>query len=232
MKKSCSYCEKEFNAKRSDALFCSHACKQMAYVNRKILKEHEARSRNIINSIKKELKKIPITQVESGSVFNALERVKRTEFFWTFCHSMLWSTQDFSEDQQNKFKRLIADHFMKGENVDATFKDLVEKVVLAKRYVLEKPYRFIADPQDWLNIKFYNGLSGATKWHDALQEQREITPQFGESLKIFSEAILNYAKERNILDIIFYRHIFVSLQSLDLLQWYMNAVMHYQFINH
>jgi hypothetical protein len=65
-----------------------------------------------------------------------------------------------------------------------------------------------------------------------LQEQRNSTPQFGESLKIFSEAILNYADERNLLDIIFYRQIFITQKDWDLLQWYMNAVMHYQFINY
>ena len=145
---------------------------------------------------------------------------------------MLWSTRDFTEEQQNTYKRLIAEHFLQSGNADETFKNLVEKVVLAKRYVLEKPYRFIAEPSDWLNIRFFNGLSGAAKWHDALQEQRTHNPAFGESLSVFADAILNYAEERNVLDIVFYRQFFISIKAWDLLQWYMNAVMHYQFINY
>ena len=225
MKKICLKCQKEFETENKDKHYCSALCKAEAWKASKSGFGSENQNPDPNESI-------PFTKVDNGRLFDAIKRVKRTEQFFVFCHSMLWSTRDFSEEQQNIYKRLIADHFKDSINVDETFKDLVEKVVLAKRYVLEKPYRFIAEPGDWLNIKFFNGLAGATKWHDALQEQREITPEFGESLIIFAEAILNYSEERNVLDIVFYSHIFISLKSWDLLQWYMNAVMHYQFINY
>lgn len=233
MEKTCEYCQETFlPKKRNDQMYCSSSCRQLAYVKRKVLfnlhKNDSAEKKNIL----KNHLELPFIKVENGRIFDAIKRVKRTEDFFVFCHSMLWSTRDFSEHQQNHYKRLIADHFRENVDADETFKALVEKVVLAKRHVLEKPYRFIAEPSDWLNIKFFNGLSGANKWHDALQEQREITPKFGESLSVFAEAILNYAEQKNVLDIVFYRQIFISLKSWDLLQWYMNSVMHYQFINY
>lgn len=225
MKKICLQCRKEFETENTIKHFCSALCKAEAWKASK-----SGFGSNEENSNTK--KEIPFIHVEEGKLFDSIKQVKRTEEFFVFCHSMLWSTRDFSEDEQNTCKRLIADHFLKSTNVDETFKDLVEKVVLAKRYVLEKPYRFIAEPTDWLNIKFYNGLSGANKWHDALQEQREINPEFGVSLNVFANAILHYAEERNLLDIVFYRQLFINLKAWDLLQWYMNAVMHYQFINY
>jgi len=224
MKKICHNCQQEFETKRKGKLFCCEACKQST------LKTSQIKMQNRFKKINPN-EQLPFVHVEEGKLFNAIKQVKRTEEFFVFCHSMLWSTRDFKENEQNNCKRLIAEHFKGSSNLDETFKDLVEKVVLAKRYVLEKPYRFIAEPQDWLNIKFYNGLTGASKWHEALQEQRKLTPDFGESLTVFSEAILNYSEQRNILDIVFYRHIFISLKAWDLLQWYMNAIMHYQFIN-
>lgn len=224
MKKICLNCQQEFETRRKVKRFCCEACKQSALKTSHI---------KLLNRLKKinPKEQLPFIHIEEGKLFNAIKQVKMTENFFVFCHSMLWSTRDFKEAEQNNLKRLIAEHFKDSSNLDDTFKDLVEKVVLAKRYVLEKPYRFIAEPSEWLNIKFYNGLSGASKWHDALQEQRKITPNFGESLSIFSEAILNYSQQRNVLDIVFYRQILISLKTWDLLQWYMNAVMHYQFIN-
>lgn len=225
MKKDCQNCQREFETENPDTNFCSALCKAETWkASKSGFGSH--------SEDPEEKPKLSFIHVEEGKLFDAIKQVKRTEDFFVFCHSMLWSTKDFSEEQQNTYKRLIAEHFKTSSDVDETFKDLVEKVVLAKRYVLEKPYRFIAEPKDWLNIKFYNGLSGANKWHDALQEQREITPNFGESLRIFSEAILNYAEQRNVLDIVFYRQLFIRLQVWDLLQWYMNSVMHYQFINY
>jgi hypothetical protein len=233
MKKVCLECQESFlPKKRNDQLYCSHSCKQAAYIKRKV-----ATMNNTDESVKEKIQntnkvEIPFVKVENGRLFDSIKCVKRTEQLFVFCHSMLWSTKDFPEDQQNNLKRLIAEYFKESSDVDETFKHLVEKIVLAKRYVLEKPYRFMAEPKDWLNIKFMNGLRNTSKWHDALQEQRKTNPKFGESLKIFSEAILNYAEQRNVLDIVFYRQALISLEAWDLLQWYMNFVMHYQFINY
>jgi hypothetical protein len=225
MKNICLNCQKEFETDSEDKKFCSALCKAQTWKASKAGFGGNRDGLKITNNI-------PFIPVGEGKLFDAIKLEKRTEQFFIFCHSMLWSTRDFSENQQNVYKRLIAEHFLSGVDADETFKNLIEKVILAKRYVLEKPYRFIAEPSDWFNIKYYNGLAGTAKWHDALQEQRNSTPQFGESLKIFSEAILNYADERNLLDIIFYRQIFITQKDWDLLQWYMNAVMHYQFINY
>lgn len=38
---NCEYCEKQFETKRSDARFCSPACKQQAYLQRKTTEESD-----------------------------------------------------------------------------------------------------------------------------------------------------------------------------------------------
>jgi predicted nucleic acid-binding Zn ribbon protein len=36
MEKQCEYCHKAFEPKRADTKFCSHSCRQMDYMDRKI----------------------------------------------------------------------------------------------------------------------------------------------------------------------------------------------------
>ncbi len=225
MKKFCLNCKKEFDTCKKSQAYCSELCKRIGMLTAKAKFLSLAKMNSVINSL-------PVYHVKEGFLFDGIQQVSKTESFLVFCHSMLWSTRDFTEEEKNKLLRLVSQHFECCQDINDTFKDLVEKVVLAKRYVLEKPYRFVAEPQDWLNIKFYNGLSGASKWHEALQEQRKITPHYGESLQVFAEAILNFSEKRNLLDIAFYRQVLIGHKAWDLLQWYMNAVMHFQFINY
>lgn len=39
MEKKCQYCQQQFELKRSDSVFCSHSCRQMAYMERKRVKD-------------------------------------------------------------------------------------------------------------------------------------------------------------------------------------------------
>jgi len=229
MKRYCLKCKSPFEPVRKNHVFCSSKCRSDSWkINHYWKDEDLSDSRNnapIQN-------KIPFIKVEQGAIFNTIKKVKLVDQLWIYAHSMLWGAQDFKEDEQTTFKKCISEYFVNSTNVEGTFRELVERIVLAKRYVLEKPYRFIASPREYLNPKFYNGLESTAKWYRALQEQKQRDPNFGETLEIFSEAILNYATNQNILDIVFYRQIFISLEIYDLLQWYMNAIMHYQFIHY
>lgn len=231
MKKVCLNCNHEFESKRSDKQYCTSKCKSKAWrIHLATIGEHRTLvyPQTEIHSGRK----LVFTKVEEGPIFHSIKLAKRIQEFWIYSHSMLWGTKDFSEEEQNTFKQYIAHYFEGSKNIDETFRELVERVVLEKRYILEKPYRFIAPPHEYFNPNFYNGLVGSSKWFNALQQQRNRTPEFGENLNIFSQAIWLFAEQKNLLDIIFYRQVFITLESYDLLQWYLNAVMHYQFLSY
>jgi hypothetical protein len=224
MIKACAYCQTEFSTKRKDQIYCKPACKQMAYIQRKnnSIKQPLAQSANNF--------KIPVLKVVKGDLFRTIKRVQRTQQFWIFCHSLFWSTQNFSEEQQNDYKQLIAPHFKGSSDIDETFKELVERACIAKQYVSQKDYRSIADPNEWLNIHYLQGLSGTCNDYQAIQNQRQTIPTYKEGISLLSEAVLRYSESRNVLDIAYYREEFIKLKQHDLLQYYMNAVMHIQFI--
>jgi hypothetical protein len=229
MKRYCLKCKKAFEPVRKNHVFCSSKCRAESWKINHYWKDFDPTDNG--NHIPVQ-QKITFARVEQGVLFKTLKKVKLVEQLWIFAHSILWGAQNFSEEEQDRFKKYLSEYFPDGANVEETFRELVERFVLAKRYLLEKPYRFIAPPNDYLNPKFYNSFSSTATWFRALQVLKQKNPDICESLEVFSEAILNYATTQNILDIVFYRHVFTSLENYDLLQWYMNAIVHYQFLHY
>jgi hypothetical protein len=222
MKKFCLNCNTEFETQKEKKNFCRPSCSATYWLKRKGLFQNKLPEKEL---------KLPFKKIESGDLFNAIKKVKRTEDFWIFCHAMFWHTQDFHEGEINKFKQQIADYFKNSRDIDQTFTELIERACLAKRHAEEKDSRYIPQPEDWFNINHPSSLATTNKWYAALQKQRLHSPDFSKGLSFFAEAVISYADTRNMLDIVFYRHVFISLTHYDLLQWYMNVVMHYQFIN-
>jgi len=202
----------------------------MAYTQRKAenLKRHDSDTDKTAQKLYTEL---PLKKVERGDLFNSIKITKRSEDYWILSHSLFWNTQNFREAEKNRFKHLIADHFSDSKDIDQTFTELVERACLAKRHTEDHESRYIPQPEVWFNFTHPNGLSTTNKWYAALRKQRSSCPEFSMGLTLFAQAIISYADTRNILDIVFYRQVFLDLTHYDLLQWYMNAVMHYQFIN-
>lgn len=76
----CSYCSKPFVPKRTDSLYCSHSCRQFAYVLRKSSKEPikrfpVAKSISLQDEISEEQTEQPIGQVEDQSKLNDTKSV-------------------------------------------------------------------------------------------------------------------------------------------------------------
>jgi hypothetical protein len=176
--------------------------------------------------------KIPENKIQHGDLFNNLKKVQRANDYWIFCHSFFWNTQNYTEDQQNQFRNSIIKYFEGSNDIDNSFIELVQRACLAKQYVQEKNYRSMALPGEWFDPNFIGGLAYSKCWFDKVLEHRNTSKYFLKDIEIFSNAILSYAENKNILDIAFYRQIFIDLKNHDLLQWYMNAVMHFQFINY
>src|SRR5688572_20071023 len=102
MKKICLNCETEFETQMEKKVFCSATCRASYWLKRKGI---------FANKQIENKQKLPFKKIESGDLFNAIKKVKRTEDFWIFCHAMFWHTQDFHEGERNRVKQQIADYF-------------------------------------------------------------------------------------------------------------------------
>lgn len=182
---------------------------------------------------RKEITNKPAThlRVVKGSLFAGRTRERRIEQFWLLCHATFWNTQQFTDAEVSEFKKLIREHFKNNKNVDRVFKQLAERVCLAKRYITRKQGRYISKPIDWLNINYKNGLAGTASWLKEVEEQRKTVPHYNEGIKLLAKAVYKYCKDRNIIEMINCRKELIRLKQHDLLQIYMNSIMHIQYFN-
>lgn len=170
-------------------------------------------------------------RVVKSNLFPTTKREKRIEQFWLLCQAAFWNTQQFTHAEVAEFKILIRDHFKGYKNVDKTFKELAERVCLAKRYVTRRKGRYISKPVDWLNINYKNGLAGTASWYKVVEEQRKTVPHYNEGIALLARAVLHYCEKRNFLDIYNFRKELIKLKQHDLVHIYMNTIMHIHFLN-
>lgn len=179
----------------------------------------------------KSTKRTSTLRVIKGGLFARTKKEIVIENLWLICKASFWNTQLFSNEEEKEFKALLAEHFKGSKNIELTFKQLVERVCLTKRYLSRKKGRYISKPIDWLNINYKNGLSGTLSWYKVVQEQRETVPHYNEGISLLAKALLKYADKRNILDMLHYRRELIRLKQHDLLQLFMNSIMHIQYFN-
>ena len=148
---------------------------------------------------------------------------------WKVTHAALWNHKDFSLKEQTQFKELIAGHFKNGINQKRNFKDLVERICLAKRYVNRRRGRYIAKPIDWLNCHYHNGLAGTAKWLAEVNEQRKEVPHYNEGIANLANGILKFMESPNIMVYNRYRTMLIENNQGDLLQIFNNTIINLQY---
>lgn len=166
-----------------------------------------------------------------GGLYPYTKKEIAAENLWLFCQASLWNTQLFSDEEITEFKNLIAEHFSGSRNIEKTFKQLVERVCLAKRYLSRRKGRYISKPIDWLNINYKNGLAGTAGWYAIVEEQRKTVPHYNEGISLLAKGVFKFCENKSILDMLQYRKELIQLKQHDLVQTYMNTIMHVQYFN-
>lgn len=219
MEKTCEYCGATFYSSVSVKRFCRRSCKLLA--------EATIEPKNSL----KTFGLAPLTVVK-GDLMHTLKRVQRSENFLNFCLSLFWLSRNFKEEEKISFLNLIGKHFKGSMDIDACFKELVQRAVLYKREFSTKAYSFVPEPIDWFDGCYLYGITKTKSLLEEVKKQREQVPSYKLGLIVLSEGVLNYYDKRNVIDIQLYRNKFAATGDVELLQIYLNAVMQIQFLNH
>jgi hypothetical protein len=148
---------------------------------------------------------------------------------WHVASITLWPTRAFSDSETEKCKELIAEHFYNGKNHKQNFLDLIERICLVKRYLSRNHHRYVAKPEDWLNIHFRNGLSGTAKWLESVKEQRKTVPTYNEGILSFSKALLNFIVNPDWFSYPSCKQELFEKKQFDLLQILNNTIINFQY---
>lgn len=186
-----------------------------------------------MNAIKKtNNKRKPTAKVIRLRVAYSKSETKRLiNGFWTVAYSALWHNRFFSASEVQDLKTLIAEHFENRKSDKRNFKELVERICLAKRYVARKKGRYISKPIDYLNIDYKNGLAGTASWLKEVNQQRESVPHYNEGITTLANAILTYIESPRAVIYYKFRDKLIEQKQYDLLQIFQNTIINLQYIN-
>lgn len=154
---------------------------------------------------------------------------KLIDGLWNVAQAGLWPNKAFSEKEKSALKELIADHFANGKSDKRTFKELLERICLAKRYVARKRGRYISKPQDWLNIHYPLGLAGTSAWLERVNEVRSDVPEYNKGIKTFANAVLRFIESPGENTFLKFRKQLIDQKQFDLLQVFYTAIINHQF---
>jgi hypothetical protein len=148
---------------------------------------------------------------------------------WNVAQAGLWPNKSFSEKEKAVLKELIADHFYNGKNNKRNFKELLERICLAKRYVARKRGRYISKPQDWLNIHYPLGLAGTGAWLEKVNEVRADVPDYNKGIQTFAKAVLSFIESPGENTFHKYRKQLMEQKQFDLLQVFYTSIINLQY---
>lgn len=159
------------------------------------------------------------------------DQSKLIECVWNVAQAGLWPRQNFTVKEKIALKELIADHFSAGKNDRKTFKELLERICLAKRYVARKRGRYISKPQDWLNIHYPLGLTGTGAWLERVNEIRSDVPEYNKGIKTFANAVLSFIESPGQNTFFRFKKQLTEQNQHDLLQIFYTTIINLQYAN-
>ncbi|MBI4929903.1 MAG: hypothetical protein HY841_04010 [Bacteroidetes bacterium] len=157
------------------------------------------------------------------------EKKMLIEMSWLAAKSAFWNNEQFSEKEEQEFRRLISAHFERNPNYRQQFKDIIERICLAKRYISRKFGRYVPKPSDWLNIHFKYGFAGTAKWLEEVKEQRRTVPHYNKGTATLAEGMLKFLDTADNYVVRRYCMRLIEQKQFDLLQIFSNTLFNYQY---
>lgn|GEM_PF-924026 len=159
-------------------------------------------------------------QTQTEALVNAL---------WGAASSAFWFNKPFSEKEIASFKELLGEHFFNGKSSRQNFKELAERICLAKRYVARKYGRYVAKPQDYLNVHYPLGLTGTASWLQQVNVIRRNVPDYNKGITMLAKALYAFVENPNEGIYQRGRKQLIEQNQFDLLQLFNNIIIHLQF---
>lgn len=133
-----------------------------------------------------------IIQLPLGDQAAGLKTDKLVNGLWQFAHATLWFGEQFSKAEINHYKNLIKAHFQKNKTPQQNFKELVQRITLAKRYAGYNMDKKLPTAQDWFKIGNPEGLSGTLILLEEIKFLRQYEADCEAGLLVLANGLLLY----------------------------------------
>lgn len=189
----------------------------------------KAKKSNQISAAKRRTKAAKVIQLNIFQQPQQRNVQKLIDGVWAAAVNSLWFYKTFSDKETETFKSLIAEHFYNNVDSKRNFRELIERICLAKRYVARKRGRYISKPQDYLNIHYPLGLAGTSAWLEQVKFIRKDVPDYNKGITTLAKSLLAFIESPSVANFHKGRKNLIEQNQFDLLQIYNNVIIHLQY---
>ena len=148
---------------------------------------------------------------------------------WYIAYTALWNTSSTASEQQEDALKHIRQFIAAGKSPGMAFKQLAERVLLARQYLNCHPGKWVPQPADWFNPENKNGFAGTERWLQSVEIHRATNPTFKLALQKFPEAIIQTLCADCPALYHDWRNFFITHNAQGLLNLYLAVLANYCF---
>jgi hypothetical protein len=135
---------------------------------------------------------------------------------------------EFSAAEKEEALAFITKFIQQGSPVKA-YSELLQRVLLARQYILSHPGTYAPFPSQWFSTLNKNGFSGTLRWYQSVEESRKILPKHKQSLKAFPEAVLETIQSGSAKDFHYWRSYFAEQEAQATLNLFLSTISNYTY---
>lgn len=148
---------------------------------------------------------------------------------WQIAYTALWNGVELSAKEVNEAKTLIQEFICNGSSLK-TYSEMVQRVLLARQYILSHPGTYAPCPSRWFSPENNRGFAGTQRWYQKLTETRSRMPQHQLHLEAFAEAVQETMESGKASDFHYWRSWFAERGAQATLNLFLSVLAnaHYQ----
>lgn len=144
-----------------------------------------------------------------------------TDIAWQIAYTALWNGMSFSTNEIAQAKKIMQTFIESGAPLQQ-YHELVQRVLLARQYILNHPGCYASLPSCWLQEP--KGFAGTQRWYEAVEKTRAQLPNYKQPLKALSQAVLEVLQTNNAADFHYWRSWFAERDAQGMLNLFLSVL--------
>lgn len=153
---------------------------------------------------------------------------------WNFMIANLYDGRTFSINDEIASEKLLKKYFQDNSaspnKMAEAFNNFLLRVILARKYALRNPDRFIPTPRVWLDPTFKYGFSGTETWLTAVNKKYEAQKEYYSNVKLVATLYRQFAANPGIFDFVSARQTLGKFKNKEYLKMFDEAVIKHPMV--
>lgn len=154
-----------------------------------------------------------------------------TQCAWQIAYTALWNTQTFTAEEIEVAKEFISSFLQQQQSHKLQYASFVQRVLLARQYINSHPGTYIPVTSQWFSADNKMGFMGTKNWLKAVEQTRASMPLYKQTIKDFSEAVLQTVQSGRPAVFHHWRSYFIQQKNNRLLNLYLSTVANFYLSN-